>query len=54
LFNNKYNNEELIKIRDYFKELSYKEKKSFTEKEVRKIIKSTSLGNSSSKIDHLT
>lgn len=39
LFGDAYSEESLIKIRDYFKELSYERNKSFTEKEVREIIR---------------
>jgi len=39
LFGNKYSDEELIKIRDKIKELAYKNKKSYTGKEIRQLLK---------------
>ncbi|MFA5083777.1 MAG: hypothetical protein WC475_00105 [Candidatus Paceibacterota bacterium] len=39
LFGDKYSEKKLIKIRDIIKESSYKDKKSYTEKEIRQLLK---------------
>lgn len=54
IFKNKYSDSQLLKIRDYIKDLAHKENKSYSEKDIIKIVKNIPLGNTSSANDKYT